>query len=178
MSITPNSEWAFTNYQSHWLLSMRRSSGFTPSSSWVTKPLILSLREHHGHYPKFMTKGEGGSMDWPVNWEICLSMVQYTSRIIAEATLNCLSISCSIFRQDFTSQLLPVKNLGLHLGCANCHLSCFTLSCKPPQYMLKVLAWWSQHDNIICKKQWLNPVVLKPDSSQAPTWVIKRSNSI
>lgn len=55
-----------------WLLSVQRCSGSPPSSSWV---------------------GESGCVDWPINRELCLSTVQYTNCITAEATPIHLSTS-------------------------------------------------------------------------------------
>ncbi|MED6287781.1 hypothetical protein CHARACLAT_019721 [Characodon lateralis] len=64
---------------------MRRSSGSTPSSSWMAELLTLSLREEahfsglypgsrcFGHDPKFMAIGEGRNVDRLVNRELRFS---------------------------------------------------------------------------------------------------------
>lgn len=74
-------------------------------------------------------------------------------------------------RQDFSTNLerashpFLVKNHSLKFVDANSHLSCFTLSWKPPRYILEVLIWLSQKNNIICKKWRWNPMVPKLDPS-------------
>ncbi|XP_040908617.1 NACHT, LRR and PYD domains-containing protein 14-like, partial [Toxotes jaculatrix] len=58
----------------------------------------------------------------------------------------------SLENLERASHPFPVENHGLGLGGADSHPSRFTLSCKLPQYVLKVLACRSQQDNIIRKK--------------------------
>ena len=53
----------------------------------------------------------------------------------------------------------PIEVPDLRFWGADPHPSSFILGCKPPQWHLQIMAWWSQQDHIICKK---TEIILKP----------------
>lgn len=114
-----------------------------------------------GRYPKFLTTGESGITALSFH-----STVRNTGHITAGAApITPCQPHTPSFPHSWTwetlwgrtsppeSHLCPVENHSFGLGGGDSNLSCYTLGCKPPQYILKVPAWWIQQETSSAKSR-------------------------
>lgn len=120
-----------------------------------------------------MTRGEGGNVYLTGKWRAsplgsAPSLAWQTDSMMASQQLLLWSwgrASPLIWREQAT--LFWLRTMAWELDVAI--LIAAASHCNLPQCMLKVPAWRSQQDNIICKKQW-NPWF--PNRNTSSAWVL------
>ncbi len=131
-----------------------RSSGSTPSSSWIT--------ELHGAVKSLSLLWFFGQS--PAPWSPHLWTRPQDTRWLRHMGKGFIPY------QEWTVHWFPAENHGLGFRGADPHPSCFTLSCEPIQWVQKVTNWWCHQDHIICKKQECDPQPTELQPTYNYTW--------